>query len=143
MATRVLPPALLALLLLLLPLAARAAAAAGEEFPRDGRVIDLDESNFEAALGAIDFLFVDFYAPWCGHCKRLAPEVRALTSPPPCLPATCCWCLPLRDAMRIGLCWVLGCRGVVAVDLAASVSAVGVGSLGLWDRMICEWSHLP
>ncbi|CAN6235030.1 unnamed protein product [Urochloa humidicola] len=76
MATRVLPPALLPLLLLLLlPLSARATAAAGEEFPRDGRVIDLDESNFEAALGAIDFLFVDFYAPWCGHCKRLAPEL--------------------------------------------------------------------
>lgn len=77
MGTRVLPPALLPvlLLLLLLPLSARATAAAGEEFPRDGRVIDLDESNFEAALGAIDFLFVDFYAPWCGHCKRLAPEL--------------------------------------------------------------------
>ncbi|CAD6260851.1 unnamed protein product [Miscanthus lutarioriparius] len=77
MATRVLPPALLPLiLLLLLPLSARDTVAAGEISPRDGRVIDLDESNFEAALGAIDFLFVDFYAPWCGHCKRLAPEVR-------------------------------------------------------------------
>lgn len=76
MATRVLPPALLPLiLLLLLPLSARDTVAAGEDFPRDGRVIDLDESNFEAALGAIDFLFVDFYAPWCGHCKRLAPEL--------------------------------------------------------------------
>ena len=77
MATRVLPPALLSLILLpLLLLSARDTVAAGEDFPRDGRVIDLDESNFEAALGAIDFLFVDFYAPWCGHCKRLAPEVR-------------------------------------------------------------------
>ena len=70
------PPLPLVLLLLLLPLSARDTVAAGEDFPRDGRVIDLDESNFEAALGVIDFLFVDFYAPWCGHCKRLAPEVR-------------------------------------------------------------------
>ncbi|CAD6263670.1 unnamed protein product [Miscanthus lutarioriparius] len=54
---------------------ARDTVATGEDFPLDGRVIDLDESNFEAALGAIDFLFVDFYAPWCGHCKRLAPEL--------------------------------------------------------------------
>ncbi|KAJ1271052.1 hypothetical protein BS78_06G099500 [Paspalum vaginatum] len=76
MATRVLPPALLPLLLLLLlPLSARDTVASAEDFPRDGRVIDLDESNFESALGAIDYLFVDFYAPWCGHCKRLAPEL--------------------------------------------------------------------
>ncbi|XP_062184409.1 protein disulfide isomerase-like 5-2 [Phragmites australis] len=74
MATRALPPPVLFPLLLLLPLSV-CAAAAGEEFPRDGRVIELDESNFEAALGAIDFLFVDFYAPWCGHCKSLAPEL--------------------------------------------------------------------
>ncbi|XBI92348.1 hypothetical protein VPH35_029434 [Triticum aestivum] len=71
------PPPPLPLLLLLLPLllAPFSATAAAEEFPRDGKVIDLDDSNFEAALSSIDFLFVDFYAPWCGHCKRLAPEL--------------------------------------------------------------------
>ncbi|EAZ30795.1 hypothetical protein OsJ_14861 [Oryza sativa Japonica Group] len=76
--TRPLPLLLLLLLpplLLLLLSFHAAAAAAAEEFPRDGRVIELDESSFEAALGAIDYLFVDFYAPWCGHCKRLAPEL--------------------------------------------------------------------
>ena len=126
MATRVLPPTLLPLLLLLLllPLSARATAAAGEEFPRYGRVIDLDESNFEAALGAIDFLFVDFYAPWCGHCKRLAPEVRALTCPLGLPTCNLLLVLALRDAMRIGMCWELGYRGVVSVDLVAFVSAV-------------------
>ncbi|CAN6232014.1 unnamed protein product [Urochloa humidicola] len=45
------------------------------EIPRDGSVLELDESNFEAALRAADYLFVDFYAPWCGHCKRLAPQL--------------------------------------------------------------------
>ncbi|KAG8038799.1 hypothetical protein GUJ93_ZPchr0641g19 [Zizania palustris] len=55
--------------------AAFATSVSGEEFPRDGRVIELGDSNFEAALSAIDYLFVDFYAPWCGHCKRLAPEL--------------------------------------------------------------------
>jgi protein disulfide-isomerase A1 len=82
------PPPPLPLLLLLLPLLllaafADTAAAGGEEFPRDGKVIDLDDSNFEAALSSIDFLFVDFYAPWCGHCKRLAPEVLLLIHLPP------------------------------------------------------------
>lgn len=75
MATTLPPLPLLFLLPLLLVAFATAGGGGGENFPRDGRVIDLDDSNFEAALSSIDFLFVDFYAPWCGHCKRLAPEL--------------------------------------------------------------------
>jgi len=52
------------------------------EIPRDGSVLELDESNFEAAVRAAEFLFVDFYAPWCGHCKRLAPQVTDASSLP-------------------------------------------------------------
>ncbi|XBH78876.1 protein disulfide isomerase-like 5-3 [Triticum dicoccoides] len=55
-------------------------ASGGEEparfqIPRDGSVVELDEGNFEAAVAAVDFLFVDFHAPWCGHCKRLSPQL--------------------------------------------------------------------
>lgn len=42
----------------------------------NGKVLELDASNFDAAISTFDYIFVDFYAPWCGHCKRLAPEVR-------------------------------------------------------------------
>uniref|UniRef100_A0A453P573 Thioredoxin domain-containing protein n=1 Tax=Aegilops tauschii subsp. strangulata TaxID=200361 RepID=A0A453P573_AEGTS len=45
------------------------------QIPRDGSVVELDEGNFEAAVAAVDFLFVDFHAPWCGHCKRLSPQL--------------------------------------------------------------------
>ncbi|KAM0858170.1 hypothetical protein ACQ4PT_048006 [Festuca glaucescens] len=45
------------------------------QIPRDGSVVELDEGNFEASVAAVDYLFVDFHAPWCGHCKRLAPQL--------------------------------------------------------------------
>ncbi|XP_004250404.2 protein disulfide-isomerase 5-2 [Solanum lycopersicum] len=50
-------------------------AAEQQQFAIDGKVLELDESNFEAAISTFDYMFVDFYAPWCGHCKRLSPEL--------------------------------------------------------------------
>lgn len=45
-----------------------------------GKVLELDESNFDAAISSFDYILVDFYAPWCGHCKRLAPQLDKAAS---------------------------------------------------------------
>ncbi|XP_067861717.1 protein disulfide-isomerase A4 [Heptranchias perlo] len=48
--------------------------AAPDWIPPAEATITLTEEIFDDVVNNADIVLVEFYAPWCGHCKKLAPQ---------------------------------------------------------------------
>lgn len=51
-----------------------AAALAALAVAADSDVHDLGKDTFKDFISTNDLVLAEFFAPWCGHCKALAPE---------------------------------------------------------------------
>ncbi|KAF9934211.1 hypothetical protein FBU30_002904 [Linnemannia zychae] len=54
--------------------------AAPSTINTQGKVIVLDNKNYENSLRNGEPWLVEYYAPWCGHCKALAPTYEELAN---------------------------------------------------------------
>jgi len=78
----------------------------------------LTASNFEKKVyGSKDIWLVEFYAPWCGHCKALEPEYKIAAS-------------KLKGQAKLGK---MDCDDEANKGICGRIGVSGFPTLKYWD----------
>ena len=82
-------------------------------------VLVLTQDNFKSELEKHKNLFIKFYAPWCGHCKRLAPVWEEMSGEFSVMPVAEVDCTTHTE-----ICGKYGVNGYPTIKLLQSNGAV-------------------
>lgn len=44
-----------------------------------GKIVEITDSSFDSIVKGATLVLVDFWAPWCGPCRRLNPIIEELS----------------------------------------------------------------
>jgi thioredoxin 2 len=108
----------------------------------DGRPVALDEAAFDRHIGRSELpVLVDFWAPWCGPCRAMAPQFEAAARQ--LEPGMRLVKVNTEEAQALGARLQIRSIPTLALFVGGREVARQAGALGAADIVRWARSHLP